>query len=76
MLRKIKLYKLVLLAVAAFILLDAVIAIGLRVGIFVAPVALLYWGYVKYKKKQAAKEIDPEGAAEYSKSIDDILNSK
>lgn len=76
MLKKIKLYKLVLLAIAAFILLDAIIAIGLRVAIFVVPVVGAYWLYKKYKYKQSGENLDPETANKFKDPLNDIINGK
>jgi len=76
MLKKIKLYKLVILAIAAFILIDLAITIGSRVAIVAAPIFLVYWGYKKYKHSKANEGLDPETAKKFTDPINDIINHK
>lgn len=76
MLKKIKLYKLIILAIAAFILLDLAITIGIRVAIVVAPLLFIYWAYKKYKHSKANEGLDPETAKKFNDPLNDIINTK
>ncbi len=76
MLKKIKIYKLIALAIVAFILLDLLITIGIRVAVIVAPLLLVYWGYRKYKHSKANEGLDPETVKKFNDPLNDIINTK
>lgn len=76
MFKKIKLYKLIILAIVAFILIDLAISIGLRVAIVAAPLFLVYWLYKKYKHSKENEGLDAETAKKFNDPINDIIKNK